>query len=186
MGTEEDKPNNAVLITIFVLGAAAMLGGSAAIVGMTRTEMDAQSQELSGYADLDSVRDLRATQNKQLREATLPIDKARETMLADIQRSPRNASWATPELSDSASAGGAPAVGGASAGGTAGAGAEAVAGATGDGSATGGAAPEQPVPAETAAPPEATATTGAPTTVAPQAPTPQVPPSPAPGSAPTD
>jgi hypothetical protein len=85
---------------------------------MTRTEMDEQSQQLSAYADLDSVRDLREAQHKGLRESKLPIDQARDDLIADIQRNPRNASWATPSPEASAS-GGAPAsagAGGASAG----------------------------------------------------------------------
>jgi hypothetical protein len=104
MGTEEDKPNNAVLITIFVIGGAGMIGGSAAIVGMTRTEMDQQSFDLSAYADLDTVRELRDSQRKSLQEAKLPIDRARNALLVDINRNPRNASWATPEPSVSATA----------------------------------------------------------------------------------
>jgi hypothetical protein len=104
MGTEEDKPNNGVLLTIFAIGGAAMLGGSAAIVAMTRTEMETQSFEMSGYADLDSVKDLRDAQRKVLREAKLPIDKARDELLGDIQRNPRNASWATPLPTEAPSA----------------------------------------------------------------------------------
>lgn len=173
MGTEEDKPNTGVLVTLFVIGAAAMLGGSAAIVGMTRTEMAAQSDQLSAYADLDSVRSLRDAQQKVLREAKLPIDRARDELLSEIQRNPRNASWATPELAASATASAAAE----GAGGAGGAAAEGTAGA-----AAGGAAPDgaQPDAAETSAPPAAGGTTGAPAPEATPTEAPKTPPAPLP------
>lgn len=177
MGTEEDKPNNPVLITIFVIGGAAMIGGSAAIVGMTRTEMEQQSFEMSGYADLDSVRELRDSQRKLLQESKLPIDKARDQLIADIKRNPRNASWATPEPTETAAA----------VGGAGGAGAVPSASASGDlavggAPAAGGAAPA-PTADATGAPEDAPA----PDAPAPDAPAPHTLPgasAPAAGSAP--
>jgi hypothetical protein len=173
MGTEEDKPNNGVLITLFVIGSAAMLGGSAAIVGMTRTEMDAQRAGQSAYADLDSVRELSDAQRKALREAELPIDRAQLDLLADIQRNPHNASWATPVPTEEAGgAGGASAgSGGQAAGGAAvGPGGEHVGGASPDSAAGGEAsAPDQEEAVEPGA-------TGSP--VQPTPPHPQTPPKP--------
>lgn len=167
MGTEEDRTNNGVVITLFVVGSAAMLGGSAAIVGMTRTEMEQQSEHYSAFADLESVRELKEQQRRLLREAQLPIDKAGAQLLADIQRDPYQASWATPSGAATMASGGAS---GEAVEAAAGAGGASAAGGSGAQEA-GDAAAEGGEGNKPQAPPDVSATAQAPTeSSAPQAP----------------
>jgi hypothetical protein len=122
MATESDKTNNGVVLTAFLVGAAAMAGGSAGLVALAKGEIQSVSEEQSGYADLATVKQLKSQQRKALRGGKLPIDKAQATVLKAIQSNPRMAS---PEAL-------AAATGGAAAGATAvGSGLEASAGAGG-------------------------------------------------------
>lgn len=95
MGTEADKTNTAVIGTLFAIGAAAMIAGSAALVALARGEMEVANQELGGYADLRTVRDLKAKQRARLQQAKLPLAKAEGLVLKEIQANPSAASPAT-------------------------------------------------------------------------------------------
>lgn len=119
MAIQADKTNTAVIATMFAVGAAAMLGGSAAIVALARGEVRAAKEQNSGYADLSRIQELREQQAEQLSGAKLPIDKARSLVLQQIQHDSNAASPFTPppveaaggasevaEAADSGSAGG--------------------------------------------------------------------------------
>lgn len=96
MATEADKTNTAVIVTMFAIGAAAMLGGSAAIVGMTRSEVQNFGEETEAFADLNAIREMRKEQNKLLTEAKVPISKAEAMVLKQIKQNPNAASPFTP------------------------------------------------------------------------------------------
>lgn len=97
MATEDDKTNTGIAGTAIAVGVAAMIAGSTAIVGMARTEIDEWSTGSSAYADLSSVKALESEQATQLASAKLPIDKARQLVLADIKRDADQASPWTPK-----------------------------------------------------------------------------------------
>lgn len=92
MAIEQDKTNTAVVATMLAIGAAAMVGGSAALVALARGEIRDYSQESEGYADISSVTALKAEQRQRLSSAKLPIDQARAQVLSDLKRDPSTAS----------------------------------------------------------------------------------------------
>lgn len=92
MSTEADNTNSAVIATMLAIGAAAMVGGSAAIVALARSEMKDNATEVQGFADLNSVRELKTEQRAKLESAKLPIAKAKTMLLADLARDPASAS----------------------------------------------------------------------------------------------
>lgn len=92
MSTEADKTNTAVIATMLALGAAAMLGGSAALVALARGEVQEYSEASDGFADLETVAMLEAEHRRHLAEAKLPLSKAQAMVLADIQKDPSAAS----------------------------------------------------------------------------------------------
>ncbi|HEX2734675.1 MAG TPA: hypothetical protein VHM70_23885 [Polyangiaceae bacterium] len=96
MGTEQDKTNAAVVATMLALGAAAMVGGSAALVALARGEIRDVSAESEGFANLESVHDLKAAQRARLSAGKLPIDKAKAMVVAQIKADPNSASPAPP------------------------------------------------------------------------------------------
>jgi hypothetical protein len=113
MATEEDKTNSGVAATAIAVGVAAMMAGSAALVGMARSEMDVQKQDTQGYADLTSINTLKAEQAQKLVGAKTSIDKARASTLMALKRDPEQASpWtpksASPQASSAAAQSGAP------------------------------------------------------------------------------
>jgi hypothetical protein len=99
MGTEQDKTNAAVVGTMLAIGAAAMIGGTAALVAMARGEIHSYSEEQQGqgFANLSSASAVKAAQRQRLDTAKLPIDKAKAQVVADLQRNPRLASPPLPE-----------------------------------------------------------------------------------------
>lgn len=92
MATEQDKTNTAVIATLLAMGAAAMLGGSAAIVGLARSETNDFSEKAQAYADLDAVGELKRRQREQLASGKLPISRAKTLVLAEVSRNPLKAS----------------------------------------------------------------------------------------------
>lgn len=97
MATEEDKTNTGIAGTAIAVGVAAMIAGSAALVGMARSEMDDQSAGTQGYADLSSINALKAEQAEKLQGAKLSIEKARAGTLSALKRDPDQASPWTPK-----------------------------------------------------------------------------------------
>lgn len=96
MSTEADNTNSAVIATMLAIGTAAMLGGSAAIVALARSEMQDNATENQAYADLNTVRELKTQQRARLDSAKLPIAKAEAALLADLARDPKLASPPAP------------------------------------------------------------------------------------------
>jgi hypothetical protein len=97
MATEEDKTNTGIAGTAIAVGVAAMIAGSAALVSMARAEMDDQSEQTQGYADLSSINSLKAEQAQKLSSAKLSIEKARASMLSALKQDPEQASPWTPK-----------------------------------------------------------------------------------------
>jgi hypothetical protein len=97
MGTEQDKTNVAVVATMLAIGAAAMVGGSAALVALARGEIRSHSEESQGFANLTTVHDLKASQHQRLDSAKLPITKAKAEVLATLARDPSAASPPAPQ-----------------------------------------------------------------------------------------
>ncbi len=96
MATEDDKTNTGVAGTAIAVGVAAMIAGSAALVGMARTELDEVSQDSQAYADLNSVKELKSQQSAKLTSAKVSIDKARQMTLSMLKGDPDQASPWTP------------------------------------------------------------------------------------------
>jgi hypothetical protein len=97
MATEDDKTNTGVAGTAIAVGVAAMIAGSTALVGMARTEIEAVSDQSQGYADLNSVKDMKSEQGGRLTNAKLSIDKARQLTLSKLKSDPDQASPWTPK-----------------------------------------------------------------------------------------
>jgi hypothetical protein len=92
MAIEQDKTNSAVVATMLAIGAAAMIGGSAAIVALARGEIQEYSEESQGFANLSSVKDLKAEQRGRLASAKVPLTAAKSQVLAELKRDPSSAS----------------------------------------------------------------------------------------------
>lgn len=114
MATEQDKTNTGVVITAFGIGIAAMLGGSAAIVSMVRTEVADRNESVSVYANHAAITEMRKEQTAKLVAGKLPIDQAKAKVLADIQRDAKAASPYTkpPAAAEASAASAAPAASG--------------------------------------------------------------------------
>ena len=98
MATEEDRTETGVAGTAIAIGVAAMIAGSAALVGMARTEVQQYKEASGGFADLESVNKLRTEQLQQLTNAKLSIEKAKASTLEAITRDPAQASpWSSPQ-----------------------------------------------------------------------------------------
>jgi hypothetical protein len=110
MATEADKANTGVVLTALAVGTAAMIGGTAAIIGMVRTEVQALNEVESVYADHTSINALKQEQRAKLAGGKLPIQKAAALVLADVKRDPQAASPYTKAPEPVASAAPAPAV----------------------------------------------------------------------------
>ena len=109
MATEADKTHTGVIATAFAIGTAAMIGGSAAIVALARTELDDVGRNNQVYADLETVGNLKAAQRQQLQTAKVPIEQAKRDILAAVKQDPRAASpaGATAAVAPEGEAGGA-------------------------------------------------------------------------------
>ena len=110
MATEADKVNTGALATILTVGALAMIGISTAVTALVRYELESESSVKGGGANLRTVEELDRNQRAELsKDATLsdpqrrryniPIDRAMQVMLQDLQRDP-NTATAPPLLPD--------------------------------------------------------------------------------------
>jgi hypothetical protein len=118
MGTEADKQNIGVIVTIVAVGAFAMIAVSLAVTALVRSEVKALSSERSSTADTQTVRELKAGQRLNLSSpahcadrgkglVAIPLERAMQLVGEDLRRNPR---LATPSLPDKDEAdGGAPA-----------------------------------------------------------------------------
>jgi hypothetical protein len=106
MGTEADKQNIGVIVTIVAVGAFAMIAVSLAVTALVRSEVKELSSERSPTADTQTVRELKAGQRASLSSAAhwadrgkglvaIPLDRAMQLVGEDLRRNPH---LATPSL----------------------------------------------------------------------------------------
>lgn len=106
MGTEADKQNIGVIVTIVAVGAFAMIAVSLAVTALVRSEVKELSSERSSTADTQTVRDLKAGQRASLSSAAhwadrgkglvaIPLERAMQLVGEDLRRNPH---LATPSL----------------------------------------------------------------------------------------
>jgi hypothetical protein len=106
MGTEADKQNIGVIVTIVAVGAFAMIAVSLAVTALVRAEVKELSTERSATADLSTVRELKAGQRAALGNAAhwadrakglvaIPLERAMQLVGEDLRRNPH---LATPSL----------------------------------------------------------------------------------------
>lgn len=122
MPSQEDLPNSGAIGTIGVVGALAMVAITWALTAVVRTELDQHEVAIGGYAAVKPVRDLVAAQQSELSAPAsfadrgagtvhVPIDRAKQLVLADLKRDPNRATApsppvAAPATSDSAATAG--------------------------------------------------------------------------------
>ena len=115
MATENDRPNNGVIITLVAVGIFAMIAVSAALAAMARAEVRDELAASESYADLKGVRDLEHGQRAKLEEGyawadrnkglvSIPIERAMKLVVDDIARDPNLATPVLPQQ-DEADAG---------------------------------------------------------------------------------
>lgn len=108
MGTEADKQNISVIVTIVAVGAFAMIAVSLAVTAMVRAEVKDLSSERSATADTKTVHDLKAGLRERLSSpahwadrgkglVAIPIARAMQLVGDDLRRNPH---LATPSLPD--------------------------------------------------------------------------------------
>jgi hypothetical protein len=102
MATEADKVNTGALATIVAVGALAMIGIATAVTALVRYEQDAVETNKGGRANLRIIQDLRSEQHQKLiagptwvdreaRTVSLPIDRAKQVVVAEIAKDPNAA-----------------------------------------------------------------------------------------------
>jgi hypothetical protein len=115
MATEADKVNTGALATILTVGALAMIGISTAVTALVRYELETEGTTKGGGANLRTVEELDRNQRAELskeasvvsdaqrRRYNIPIERAMQVMLQDLQRDP-NTATAPPLLPDAGAA----------------------------------------------------------------------------------
>jgi hypothetical protein len=109
MSTEADKVNTGALATLVAVGTFAMIGIAAAVTALVRYDVDQAAEEKRKGSD-NPVQELKSLQTHKLHAApawidgkkgtvSLPIDRAMEVVVADLQRDP-NAATAVPPDKD--------------------------------------------------------------------------------------
>ena len=104
--TESDSPNTGVLVTIVAVGALAMVGISLAVTALVRYEVDVNEGQKGATANPRPYREARAEWEKKLnappswvkpgQQVSLPIDRAMQLVVADIQKNPSLATRVKP------------------------------------------------------------------------------------------
>lgn len=103
MAVETDKTNTGVVATIVVVGAFAMISISALVTAMVRAEQADLDTVRPEHADLETVAALDAQQVGVLRQAPhwvdkpagklgIPIERAKQLVVAEYQKNPEAAS----------------------------------------------------------------------------------------------
>jgi hypothetical protein len=106
MATENDKVNTGALATLVVVGTASMIGISLAVNALVRHEIGNVGAAREGQGEL-AYQDLRTEQLQRLsspaalsdagtNHVSVPIERAMNLVLADLKRSPWNATPAPP------------------------------------------------------------------------------------------
>jgi hypothetical protein len=106
MATENDKVNTGALATLVVVGTASMIGISLAVNALVRHELGTvglarEGQGETAYRDLKTEQLERLSAPAALSDAgtghvSIPIERATSLVLADLKRSPWNATPAPP------------------------------------------------------------------------------------------
>jgi hypothetical protein len=105
--TEPDDLNVGLIATITIVGALLVIAIAAALTALVRSESTAFGLETGAYADLGTVKRLKAEQKAKLEapiawadkakgKVAVPIDRAMELVVNDIQRDPFAATVAPP------------------------------------------------------------------------------------------
>jgi hypothetical protein len=103
--TEPDNTNVGLIATVVVVGALLVVSTAAALTAMVRTESALHGTEVGAYANLGTVKRLKADQaakleaspawaNKEKGLVSLPIDRAMGLVTSEISKNPN---LATPE-----------------------------------------------------------------------------------------
>jgi hypothetical protein len=103
--TEPDNTNVGLIATVVVIGALLVVSTAASLTALVRTESSAHGNEVGAYANLGTVKRLKAEQHAKLEASpnwsdkdkglvSLPIDRAMGLVTAEISRNPN---LATPE-----------------------------------------------------------------------------------------
>lgn len=106
MATEDDKINTGALATVVAVGALGMIGVSLAVNALVRHEVGSigAERDATGEVAYHSVRDAQLKKlsgpsdwtDRAKGQVSVPIDRAMGLVLADLKRSPWNASPAPP------------------------------------------------------------------------------------------
>jgi hypothetical protein len=190
MATIPDKVNTGALATILVVGAISMIGISAALTALVRSETQAHGDAVGSHANLRTRTELARTQEGELTaqpawsdransKVSLPIERAMELVVEDLRKYPEHATAPAPRDAAVADPDAGAATGEAEAGAAPeGAEAGAVEGTPAEEAPQGAAVPEKGAPSEA---PAGGAAEGEPK---PKAPAPKAAPKPAPAPAP--
>src|ERR1041385_556528 len=116
--TEPDNTNVGLIATVTVVGALLVVSTAAALTALVRTESSAYGNEIGAYANLGTVRRLKAEQLAKLESApawsdkakglvALPIDRAMGLVASEISKNPYVATPEPPPSAQPAPQGGA-------------------------------------------------------------------------------
>jgi hypothetical protein len=118
--TEPDNVNVGLIATVTIVGALLVVSTAAALTALVRSESSAYSDTIGSKADLGSVERLKAQQHQKLEQPpawadkatgkiSVPIDRAKALLLADVQKNPYLISPVPPKPKEAPDAGAAPA-----------------------------------------------------------------------------
>jgi hypothetical protein len=106
MATIPDKVNTGALATIVAVGAISMVGISAALTAMVRSEVDHRADQVGAKSDLGPVRKLKGIQEAELNapaardpatgRAVVPIERAMDLVVEDLRQHPEHATAPPP------------------------------------------------------------------------------------------
>jgi hypothetical protein len=114
--TEPDNTNVGLIATVVVIGALLVVSTAAALTAMVRTESSAYGNEVGAYANLGTVKRLKADQHAKLEASpgwsdkdkglvSLPIDRAMGLVTAEISKNPNLATPEAPATAQPAASG---------------------------------------------------------------------------------
>jgi hypothetical protein len=105
MATIPDKVNTGALATIVAVGAISMVGISAALTAMVRSEVDHHADQVGAKSDLGPVRKLKSIQEADLNDpkpdpatgrGVVPIERAMDLVVEDLRQHPEHATAPAP------------------------------------------------------------------------------------------
>ena len=117
--TEPDNTNVGLIATVVVVGALLVVSTAAALTAMVRTESAVHGNEVGAYANLGTVKRLKAEQAAKLQASpgwsdkakglvSLPIDRAMGLVTAELAKNPNLATPEAPATAQPAASGEAP------------------------------------------------------------------------------